>query len=153
MNIQVSIAGFADQPCTLIGVLDEQTGVLVIAKSIPFRENRADESMAFIANIDTKDLDWRFSDDHLRAGIGRYFARKDQDLLAIQDSVTRFIPDSRLEMDGVDEKGRNYRIASDITNGQIAVLAMVAYADRQTTMADCQSFCEQLSDIYKPFSI
>lgn len=48
MRLQATIAGFSGQGQTLIGVLDEKSGVLVVAKAIKFREDKAKDDFCQI---------------------------------------------------------------------------------------------------------
>lgn len=161
MNIQVSIGGFAAQATTIIGQLNERTGVLVLVKEVKYRETRIpqkseqDPVFALVSNLDLPDLDFRFEDTHVRDAIRSYFTRKSQMTLDIvpDQGLQRHMPDMKIEMEKVDEGGRRYRVAPDITNGQIAILAAVAFVDRQQALPAAISMADELADFYRVQSI
>lgn len=149
MKIQSTIAGFAGEPCTLVGSLDDRTGVLVIVKQIRYREERIDPSFALVTNLDLPELDLHFRDDHLSETIRVYYTRKAQMTMDLLPEVRRYEPDNKIEQESVDEGGRRYRIAPDIQNGQIAVLAAVALVQAQTGFKAAVEMADELSDFYR----
>lgn len=146
--IQSTISGYSGTAVTLMSVLDENTGILVVAKSIEFREDRSDEAAALISNLDLPDLDKRFTDDMLRDAIRSYFTRSAQGTISILDQLNRFRPDNQIEKESVDERGQKYRLNADISNGQVAVLAAVAMADLQRGSSAAIAFMDELADLY-----
>jgi len=130
MRIQICVVGFALQPITLIAVLDEKTGVLVIAKEVPYTEERIKEDFAVVSSSDLPDSDFVFKDEHLREAIRTYFDWGGSELVTVDELLGRHLPDNKIEQEGIDERGRKYRLGDGITNGQVAVLAAVAFAQQ-----------------------
>lgn len=153
MKIQSTIAGFAGQPTTIIGSLDERTGVLVMVKEVKFREERIDETFALVSNLNLPELDFRFGDDHLGSAIRTYFTRRAQTTIDIMQELQRHLPDNKIESDAVDEGGRRYRIHPEIMNGQIAILAAVALCEKQDPFNAAMQMQEELIDFYRVTSI
>lgn len=154
MRIQATISGFTGEAVTLLSVLHEDTGVLVIAKKVRFREERieapeGEPQFAVVTNLDLPDMDMRFTDAHLRNAIRDYFTRRAQGTLDMAEGVRQFEPDQRIEQDGVDENGRRYRISSDISNAQIAVLATVAFISNQGGIRAVTSAMDELAEFYR----
>lgn len=147
MKLQVLISGFMGQATTLLCVVDDDTGVLTIGKQVPFSEARM-EGFALASNMDLPECDYLFTDKHLRDAIRSYFSRGGQDMVAFAPSLVRYKPDNRIEKDAVDESGPRYRISPDIDNGQIAVLAAVAFADAQQPLKAVMTAINDLSDFY-----
>lgn len=147
MKVQVTIAGFMGQPVTLACVIDDETGVLTVGKQVAYNEDRI-EGFAVVSNLDLADCDYLFTDKHLRGAIRSYFSRSGQDTIAIVPALARYQPDNKIERDAVDETGPRYRISPDIDNGQIAVLAAVAYADAQRPISAAMDAMQELSDFY-----
>lgn len=131
MRIQTSVSGFGGRPVTLLSIYDEGAGTLTIAKAVDYREAKIAPDMAVVSNVDLPERDAHFTDDQLRDSIRAYFAMSATDYLILDDSLARFRPDNRIEQDKVDESGRKYRVAPEIDNGQIAVLATVWFAESQ----------------------
>jgi hypothetical protein len=152
MLVQVSIAGFSGQPATLACVINDQSGVLVIAKSVTYTEERL-SGAALVTNLDLPDYDFRFTDAHLRESIRSFFTRTGQDMLVIAADMRRYDPTNRIERDAVEESGPRYRISPDIDNGQVAVLAAVAFADSQKPVTASISAMNELADFYSVTTI
>lgn len=153
MRIITIISGFQGSAVTIASVFDEKTGVLVVAKQIGYREDRPKPDMALVSNLDLQSCDFQFTDKHLRDAIRSYFTRRSQGMLDIDSSLARYLPDNRIEQDGVDESGRKYRIAPEIENGQIAVLATVAFIEAQKPISAAIDMANELSDFYRITSI
>lgn len=147
MKLQVAISGFMGQATVLLCVIDDDTGVLTIGKQAPFTEERK-EGFALVTNLDLPDYDFEFTDKHLSDAIRSYFSRAGQDMVAFAPSLTRYQPDNRIEKDTVDESGPRYRISPDIDNGQIAVLAAVAFATKQKPISAAAEMMNELSQLY-----
>lgn len=153
MKIQATIAGFAGQPITLVAVLDEHTGVLVVAKEVKYREERIAPDFALISNLDLPDLDFSYTDALMRDSIRAYYTRKAQQMLDLNGDLQRHEPDARIELEKVDESGRHYRIAGDIQNGQVAVLGLVAFVESQGGIQAAIEAADELADFYRVISI
>lgn len=153
MRIQAVIGGYGPEAVTLVGVLDADTGVLVVAKQIAHREERVKEDFAIVSNLRLPEVDFTFRDDHVESAIRSYFDRRAQGLVEIESEAARFTPDHKIEADGINETGRKYRMAPDIAAGQVAVLAMVAFVDAQSTIGAITDMLSDLDDLYRVISI
>lgn len=153
MKIQATIGGFHGEPCTMISLLDERTGIIVISKTIKYRENRYAPDFALVSNLDLPELDMSFTDELLRDSIRSYFTRKAQLTLDVLTEVRRYEPDNCIERDTVDEGGRRYRINADINNGQVAILATIALVESQSSFAAAVDMANELADFYRAETI
>lgn len=149
MKIQCTIAGFSGQPSTIIGNLDENTGVLVMVKEVTYREERIAPDFALVSNLDLKELDFRFDDKHLSDAIRSFYTRKAQMTLDIMTGLQRYDPESRIEREAVDESGRRYRVAPDIQNGQVAILAAVSLVEHSGNFSAAKEMADELIDLYR----
>jgi hypothetical protein len=145
MKIMASARGYAGKNVTLVAFLDPATGVLAIAKSITFREV-ADEGFAFVTNVRTESYDSLFTEEHWAQAIRDYQVGQGSETITMGDEVSRWAP--RIETDGVDEKGQQYRLHADLNNGEVAVLALVHFQQRQlaitTVDSEVDEWCELL---------
>lgn len=130
MKIIVSISGFKGPNTSLACLYDEETGVLVVAKQINYREDKPDDTFSMVSNLDLPSVDFKFKEEHMSNAIRSYFTAIAQGTLDVDKALARYQPDNRIEEDRIDESGRKYRVSPDIDNGQMAVLAVVAYIDR-----------------------
>lgn len=153
MKIQATIAGFSGQPVTLLALLDENTGVLVVSKEVTYREERIGEDFALVTNIDLPDCDMRFDNDHMRDAIRTFFTRSAQQTLVIENAVRRYDPNQKIQRDKVTERGQTYELHPDIQNGQVAVLAIIAFTDKNASLDACLEMADELAEFYTAISI
>lgn len=144
MKIMASVSGYTGESVTLVGLIDPATGVLAIAKGVTFREV-GDEGFAFVTNVRSDAYDCLFSEEQWAQAIRDYVIAEGSQTLAIADAAARFKP--RLETDGVDEKGQKYRLPDDLHNGEIAVLAMVHFQQRQRALGVADDAMDEWFDL------
>lgn len=60
----------------------------------------------------------------------------------------RYEPDNAIELQGVDENGRRYQLRESITNGQIAILAAVAFVENQKPIQSAISAAHELEEFF-----
>lgn len=151
--MQVSIGGMSASGLgiTLFGELDRASSVLLIDLS---REIRPGEPVkrrrgcAVLTNDPlSDDHDLLFTEDALRQAIADYYTFVGRDLLVLDDKVSRFNPQSVIEADGIDERGRKYRFATNISNGQVAVVAMCWFALQQSGFASQIAALDDYADL------
>lgn len=152
-KIQANIEGFLGKPVSLFGVIDTDTGVLNVVKAAVKRQAKRDDCV-LISNTVKADCDFAFDETKFKAAIASYFRLKGgmaedemTPLLIISGKVGSADPKSALEMDGVSESGMDYRIAPDISNMQMAVLAMCLYAEKNKVADECLEMFDSLSTI------
>jgi hypothetical protein len=124
---------------TLYGELDLASGLLLIDMAEVVRPGllvpRRTGCAVLTNDAAADDYDNLFTEQDLRDSISDYFNFAGRSLLMLEDPVSRFNPSSKIEADGIDERGRKFRVAPDINNGQIAVMAMCWFASRQSGVA------------------
>lgn len=153
MRIQVNAAGYHGDPVTIMCLLDEQTGVLVVGKKVDYRESRVKPDVALVTNMDLPDLDFRFQDRHLSESIRSFFTRDGQGLLDITKELGLYNPKEKIEMVGVDEGGRRYNIHDEVTNGQMAVLMAIAFVENQKPISAMIDATNELLEFHTVTSI
>lgn len=147
--IQASIGGLGVGAGTevVFGELDMPSGVLLIDRAITLRagdpEIRRANCAVVTNNPSFDDRDELFTEDQFRRAIEDYFSLAGRGLLVLEDAVARHNPQAKIEPDGLDERGRKFRLAPDITNGQVAVIVACWFAMRQAGVA---GHLEQLGD-------
>ena len=68
-------------------------------------------------------------------------------LLRIDPKAGNADPSSGIEMDGVSGRGMEYRISPDVTNAQIALLAMCLYVEGSSTINDTLEMFDELEEL------
>lgn len=151
MRLQASIVGYGGQGATVVGVLDEQTHVLVIAMHKPYTPHKLAPDIALVSNQELNERDARFDDDQLADAIRAYSDRKSSGTLDIVEAMQRFDPGGKIEAKDITETGRSYQLMAEIDNGCMAVLALCQYADRLGNVNAALADASELADFY--FSI
>ena len=151
MKFSVSISGYGANgaaPVTILCVFDEGTGVLVAGKSITFKESRV-EGFAMVTNLELAERDFLFTNEHLRDAIRDYNARSGQGLIDISDELSRWKPDNKVDLVGVDERGPKYQLSPDIGNGEVAILAAVAFVTAQEPITGAIDAMSEFNELYR----
>jgi hypothetical protein len=137
--LQVSIAGYAGKPTTLLAGYNDDADILLIAKELPFQNDRREGSLV-ITNNQKIERDLLFTDDDFQESIYAFFSMRDgvgkdgkSQRLTFHDSAARSNPSSIIEKDGIDSNGQKYRISDTITCAQVATLAACIYANAKAT--------------------
>lgn len=146
MKIMSSARGLSGDPVTLAAVLDPATGVLVVTKKVEFREE-PDEGFAFVTNFRCETYDSLFLEEHWNDAIKAFKQAESAEALVIMDEVNRWRP--RIETDGVDERGQKYRLREDMENGEMAILALVHFHERQRSMMAVDDAVDEFFDLVR----
>lgn len=153
VKLQVYIGGMAKQGGgaeMLLGVLDVSLGVLLIDRAATSPagepEQRRKDHVLCSNNPACDDRDALFRESDMRQAVDDYMRFSGRGLLALDGKVERHNPATKIEPDGLDERGRKYRFAPDISDGQVAVIAMCWLAARQQTIVGAQSHFDDLID-------
>lgn len=129
--MRVNVAGFKGEPLSMFGAYDPASDMLLI------REPRALEAIArpkflHVTNIPGQPVCDTFVDEsQISDAITSFFMLQTQGLIKLDTKAVRFDPANKIERDGMDDSGIKYRIAPDISNGQLAVILAAYAATRQ----------------------
>lgn len=148
IRIRANIGGFSGDPVSLRAALDSESGRIRIASEHTV-ELKDRPGWVLLSNLPLGDqrVDVRFSQDDLRDAIGSYFSLEQVGMIGYADGMERVNPSSKIEADGMDERGRVYRIRDDCGNRHVAVLAVAWLASRQTGLG---AVVEAFDDLYGP---
>ena len=152
-KIQANIQGFLGKPASLFGVLDTDTGVLFIVAQSSKRQD-AKSDCIFITNELKVEHDFYMDENKFKDAMVSYYRLKnglakdnETPLLGFSGKVGSADPVSSIELNGVSSTGMEYRIAPDITNIQVATLAMCLYVEKGNTIQDTLEMFSALDDI------
>lgn len=148
VRIRANISGFSGDPVSLRAALDSESGRIRVASEHPV-ELKDRPGWVLLSNLPLGDqrVDVRFSQDDLRDAIGHYFSLEQVGMISYADGLERVNPASKIESDGMDERGRVYRISDDFGNRHAAVLAVAWIASRQIGLGAVN---EAFDDLYGP---
>ena len=139
--IQCNIGGFSGAPVTLFSALDESTGLLTIAAISAFHKDRRAGCLV-ISNVRGLERDMAFTDEQIREAIDAWQAIRHDTVdggasrLIYTERARRADPSSVIEPDGLDERGRKYRLAEHVANEAVATLATCLWASRAESRTD-----------------
>ncbi len=148
--VQAQIVGYHGRPVNLLGMLDRQTGLILIGKELEV--NHRQQGALFVTN-DAQDpqtamRNQLFSTEDLRDVIELYFAVDSTGRLAKVASTERHKPAHKIERDGYDERGARYRLADDVSNGNVAVLAIVWSIAQAELAQEGIDFCGEMAEMF-----
>jgi hypothetical protein len=147
VKLRVNIAGFAGPAASIYCGYDPNTDMLLVGKAAELYEGTRRAGFLHITNQDRDAaVDAVFSNEDMMEAITAYFELEALGLLVIAAESQRFNPQSKIERDGLDTGGPKYRVAPDMSNGQVAVLVACRYAKQQRSIAESlDAFSEILS--------
>jgi hypothetical protein len=145
VKIRVNIAGFHGSATSLFCAFDPDNDILLIVSEAEQYESTRREGFLHITNQDRDEtIDATFNNDEVKDAIVAYFEAESLKLLAYGAKATRCNPASKIERDGIDVNGPRYRIAPDMSNGQVAVLVACRYAALQRHVGSAQEMMDEL---------
>ncbi|QLG96667.1 hypothetical protein HZF02_32640 (plasmid) [Pseudomonas yamanorum] len=148
MKIMASISGYSGDKVTLLAFLDPATGVLAVVKRAKAFKEVADDGHAFVTNTRCEAYDSLFTEEHWAQAIRDFQVAEGNETLVFSVEAARYRPE-RIQPDGVDEKGQKYRLPSDFTNGEVAVLALVHFQQRQQAINIADDACDEWFDLLR----
>jgi len=149
--IQCNIGGFSGAPVTLFSALDESTGLLTIAAISPLHKDRRAGCLV-ISNVHGLECDILFTDKQIRESIDAWQSLRHDTIngnasrLIYTERARRADPSSMIELDGLDERGRKYRLAEHVGNEAVATLATCLWASRAETRGGVLDTVSDLAD-------
>lgn len=147
MKIQASILGFTGKPCTVLATMADEGGAIYIAKSVDYKAERVSDCVV-VANTELSVVDFLFGESDLGEAIDAYLILKSGGQISFASgSVQSSDPQASIEPDGVSETGRRMRIADDIKNAQIAVLAIALYSSRARDIGKAESMMDGMLNL------
>lgn len=143
MLLQANIGGFSGRPTTVIAVLDENEHRLHIDRAIAMHPNRAKAHAGLITNQPQKDFDYQFTEKDFRQAFLDYRFYQFSGRLSFGNLAQQARP--AVEIDKITETGTSFEIYGDITNEQLAVIALCFFA-KKTTQAQAALNAFELYD-------
>lgn len=153
VKIQATISGYSGKPCSLLSVYYRDSGILAIAKIHAYTEESVKEA-SIITNVPRIKRDAFFTESDLKTAIQCFKTMSARVLpdgssgIEMSASVGRANPAHTLESNGIDVSGEKFKIAPDVTNEQIAVLATCFFVDRIETRDNDIALINGLNEAY-----
>lgn len=147
IRIQAEINGYAGKAVNLLGALDLDSGLLIISKDLPAGE-RSEEALIIANDPRCQHRDTLFDEELLQDAIRLYFRAKSTGMVELLPAIAKHDPAHKIENDGVGENGTKYRLAADISNGHIGVLALLLQAENANKGNEVASFSQDLAELF-----
>lgn len=147
IRLQAEITGYAGPAVNLLGALDPDSGLLIVAKELAFGERLTD---ALVSANDPRSerRDRLFTEDDLQAAIRLHFRAQSTSMVELLPTVAKHEVAHRIENSGISERGTSYRLSPDITNGNVAVLALALLADNAYKAQSATDFSNELTELF-----
>ena len=142
--IRVNIAGYGGAPVSMFCAYDPETDILAVARESEYEDGPRDGFLKITNQDRDGAYDALFSEELTKGAIGSFFELDALKLLNISSKVQRCSPLNKIERDGMDEGGMKYRIAPDISNAQVAVLAAAWYVNAQRGVTAVREFADEM---------
>lgn len=147
IRLQAEVTGYSGPAVNLLGALDPDSGLLIVAKELKVGE-RLDETMVTSNDPRSERRDRLFTEDDFQESIRLFFRAKSTAMIELLPNVTKHEPAHKIETNGMDENGTKYRLSPDITNGNVAILALAAAADRAYKAQSATDFANEMADLF-----
>lgn len=144
--IQAQITGYAGRAVNLLGAVDTDSGYVMVHEELSV--DTRDEKAVFVTNDPRAERDSLFTEEKLQEAIRLFFRARASGLLELDSSLAKHDPEHKIENDGVDEKGTKYRLDAEITNGNIAVLAMISAANATYGAQATADFAGEMAEMF-----
>lgn len=153
MKILVSIGGYGGagaEAISLVALKDEATGVLAILKKVDYQAAPI-PGQAFVTNLKLDNYDCLFKEEHLGDAIRAYKEAEGMGTIVLGPDVAKYAP--RIAVDGIDQSGQKYRLHENMSNGELAVLALTHFMSRQKAISAREGQADKLFSMYEIFSV
>ncbi|MEJ7804441.1 MAG: hypothetical protein WKG03_00755 [Telluria sp.] len=147
IRIQAEISGYGGPAVNVLGALDPESGLLIVARELKLGE-RLDDVLVVSNDPRAERRDRLFSEDDLQDAIRLFFRAQSTGMIELLPTVSKFEPAHKIESNGIDENGTKYRLSPDITNGNIAVLALTKLADATYRAQSATDFAEEMASLF-----
>lgn len=143
--LRINVAGYAGKAVSVIAAFDTLADFLLIGGEEDYSDSADPELLKLTNQARDKAYDGLFTEDDTHDAIKAYFELDALKLLEISSEAQRCNPGSKLERDGMDQHGMRYRVAPDITCGQVAVLIAALHAGRLRSMTTAADFMQEMA--------
>lgn len=147
IRIQAEITAFSGQACNLIAALDAESGLLIVSKELPLGQ-RAPDVLVTTNNPRADGRDRLFDESKFQNSIRLYFRATAMGMLELLPAVTKYDPAHRIENTGVGEHGAKYTLHPEISNGAVAVLALMDAADVAMNAEGGSEMSREIRDMF-----
>lgn len=126
--MQAEITGYKGVSVNILAALDSESGLVIASKELAPGERRPG---AMIVSNDPRSetRDRLYTEDSFSDSIRSYFRAVSSKMIELLPAVSKYDPTQYIETNGMGENGIRYRLSDEVSNGNVAVLALVHSAE------------------------
>ena len=151
-KLQVTIAGFSGQACTVAGSYNPASQILTIVKIAPYRRERAPGCLV-VTNVRDIERDEYFPAEKLPEAVSAYFEVASgvssdgrDSRLQVLTAAANANPAGAVQIKQLDESGPKYELLRELRNEQVAVMVACWHVVRADVIEDSIGWLEDLAD-------
>ncbi|KVN83420.1 hypothetical protein [Burkholderia ubonensis] len=145
--LQAEITGYKGPAVNILAAVDGGTGLVIVSQEVAFGE-RSPGALIVCNDPRAPSRDLLFDEGKLAGAIERYFRADSTGMVELLSAVQRHKPSNAIQATGLDASGTRYQLSPEITNGQIAVLAIVYAASNSLSIEDTAEFAQDMADMF-----
>lgn len=153
ITLQAEISGYKGPVVNLLAAVDAggddaaATGLVIVSQELAYGERTPG---ALVVCNDPRGVarDYLFDESKLAAAIDLYFRAESTGMVELLAAVQRHKPTSAVQATGLDAGGTRYQFSPDITNGQIAILAIMYAANNSLSIEETSAFAQEMADMF-----
>lgn len=148
VKMRINCSGYQGEAVSVFGMFDMETDVLLIGQRAKKYDTEPRDGFLRITTQDRDPThDGVFLEEQTRDAIVAFFELEAMNLIQFGEGLSSLDPKNKIERDGMDTGGMKYRIAPDISNGQVAVLIAAHTAVGQRAVGRAGEFFGDLMTI------
>lgn len=147
VNMRINVAGYGDRPVSLFAVFAPDTGDLLCSECGEMEMGSIPGFLHVSTTGAEVTCDMRFNEKDLAQAISDYFMMEGMGAVSIDSAITRFKPTNKIQADGVDVSGVKYKLAPDVKNGHVAIIAACFAAQRQRQVSNTMEAMDDLKEL------
>lgn len=142
--MQSEITGYQGAAVNLLAALDSESGLVIVSKELSPGERKAG---AMIVSNDPRSetRDRLYTEDYFSDSIRSYFRSASSKMIELMPAVSKHDPKQYIETNGMGENGIRYRLNESVSNGNVAVLALVHSAEMMISAESANGMAEEMA--------
>jgi hypothetical protein len=147
ITLQAAINGYKGPAANVLAAVDGSTGLVIVSQDVPIGE-RTPGALLVSNDPRAPERDLLFDEEMLASAIERYFRADSMGMVELLAAVQRHTPKNTIQVVGIDASGTRYQLSPDVTNGQVAVLAIMYAASNSLAIEETADFAQEMADMF-----
>lgn len=128
--LDVRVMRYGDKPVRLLGIVNLETGKVLIEKEAPFNDPpKQQENRVIVVDVPDHFQTWDLlfvESQHIQDAVTAYMEFKRSNRIVISSAINKYSPDDVLQVKKIDEKGTvNEFNSNEVDSGHMAILLAV----------------------------